>query len=61
MTLDWTVTQILDYMRTWSASQRYLQANGTDPTVPFKDELAAAWGETERIVTWPLTLLLGRK
>ncbi len=61
MTVDWTATQILDYARTWSASQRYIKATGSDPTRPYQEELVAAWGESERTVTWPLTLLLGRK
>lgn len=61
MTVEWTAAQFLDYARTWSAAQRYLTANGTDPTGPYQDELAAAWGESRRIVTWPLTLLVGRK
>ncbi|MGI9202540.1 MAG: hypothetical protein ACR2Q3_00940 [Woeseiaceae bacterium] len=61
MTADWTVQQILDYMRTWSASQRFLKANGTDPTRLHHEELAAAWGDSARTVTWPVTLLVGRK
>jgi len=61
MTVDWTVDQIVDYMRTWSASQRYIRANGTDPTSLYHAELAAAWGESTRTVTWPLTLRVGCK
>jgi len=61
MTVDWTVDQTLDYMRTWSASQRYIKDNGTDPTSPYHAELVAAWGDSARTVTWPLTLRVGRK
>ncbi len=61
MTADWTAEQILGYMRTWSAAQRYLEAKGTDPTSLYADALAAAWGKGARIVTWPITLKVGRK
>lgn len=61
MTAEWTAEQILGYTRTWSASQRYLKEKGTDPTGLYRDELAAAWGQTTRTVTWPITLKVGRR
>ncbi|MGI9262365.1 MAG: class I SAM-dependent methyltransferase [Woeseiaceae bacterium] len=61
MAVDWTVDQIVAYMRTWSASQRYIKANGTDPTSLHHAELAAAWGDSARTVTWPITLRVGRR
>jgi len=61
MTIDWTAAQILGYMRTWSASQRYLNATGTDPTSLYHYELTAAWGDATRTVTWPITLKVGRQ
>ncbi len=61
MTASWTAQQMLGYMRTWSASQRYLQEQGIDPTRLYSDELEAAWGTGARIVQWPITLKVRRK
>lgn len=60
MTANWTVEQILGYMRTWSASQRYIKDKGTDPTQQLGVELARRWGDRQRRVAWPLTLRIGR-
>jgi len=61
MQASWTAEDILAYMRTWSASQRYMAAKGADPTSHFASELSAAWGGQRRTVDWPITLWVGRK
>jgi SAM-dependent methyltransferase len=61
MQVNWTADEMLNYMRTWSATQRYLQANGSDPLVPYEQELRTRWGEGRRDLRWPLTLKAGRK
>jgi SAM-dependent methyltransferase len=62
MRCDWTLPQYLDYLRTWSATQRYLRATGDDPVTRFESVLASAWGEpnTVRAVRWPLGTRVGR-
>ena len=61
MRLEWTAFEMLSYMRTWSASQRYIQANGRDPVALFEQELDQQWGEGKRKLRWPLTLKVCRK
>jgi hypothetical protein len=61
MQLDWTADEMLSYMRTWSASQRYMQAKGSDPVALFERVLGEKWGNGKRDVRWPLTLKVGRK
>jgi SAM-dependent methyltransferase len=61
MQADWTAAEILGYMRTWSASQRYMNDNGSDPTALYADELLETWGPERRTVNWPITLRAGRK
>ena len=53
---------LLEYMRTWSASQAWERARGTDPVDVVRDDLTRAWGdpETEREVRWPLHGAIGR-
>ncbi len=61
MYASWTAADMLGYMRTWSATQRYISERGDDPTMGFCAELAAAWGSARRTVKWPITLRAGRK
>jgi SAM-dependent methyltransferase len=60
---DWTLAQYLAYLRSWSACQRRLQAEGVDAVGLLEDELTAAWGDpgAVRPVTWALTLKVGRR
>ena len=55
----WTLEQLTGYLQTWSATRRYIKANGTDPIPGFVDTLRDRWGERRR-VRWPLTVLAGR-
>ena len=56
MTVEWSVEQILGYMRTWSATRRFMQAHATDPISIHEIRLRAAWDDSVRTVRWPLTL-----
>jgi SAM-dependent methyltransferase len=62
MECRWTLAQYLAYLRTWSATQRYLRATGEDPVQALANEFAAAWGDPDRMleVRWPLGLRVGR-
>jgi SAM-dependent methyltransferase len=60
MTVRWGIDRYLAYLRSWSASQRYLQANGTDPVAIVDAELRAAWGDGEREVRWDFHVRAGR-
>jgi len=60
MKKQWAVEEMLGYLRTWSASQRYMKANGSDPVVLIQERLSRAWGEGRREVSWPLSIKIGR-
>ena len=57
----WNFAQFVAYLRSWSATQRFLKANGVDPVESVEAELAAAWGDTQtqRVVRWDLALRVG--
>lgn len=57
----WNLDQLLGYLRTWSASQRFINARGFDPVNDIEQELLPKWGEREQIhpVRWPLHLRVG--
>jgi SAM-dependent methyltransferase len=59
---DWTLAQYLAYLRSWSACQRRLAAEGVDAVGLLADAFAEAWGPaaTVRPVRWPLALRVGR-
>ena len=61
MTVQWNLDQLVGYLRTWSATQRFIAATQRDPLEEIADELRDAWGETNqtRRVIWPLTLRVG--
>ena len=60
MTADWKVVDVLGYLRTWSATQRFMAAEQRDPLSEIQEELGNAWGDRERRVAWPLTVRVGR-
>ncbi len=62
MEVRWTMEQLLGYFSTWSATNRYIKANGTNPLPGLGDKLLAIWGDVNspRLVSWPLSLRVGR-
>jgi hypothetical protein len=62
MVSDWRLDRLLGYLRTWSATQRFMAATQRDPLKEIEEELRSAWGGAEEIrrVAWPLTVRLGR-
>jgi SAM-dependent methyltransferase len=63
MALSWTLDELVGYLGTWSATQRYRADRGSDPLPTVRAALAAAWGDVgaERRVRWPLTVHACRK
>ncbi len=61
MTAQWDVARFLAYLRSWSATQRYVNENRADPVAIVEDELRAAWGaHVRRSVRWDFHLRCGR-
>ncbi|MEJ2685784.1 MAG: hypothetical protein P8124_01005 [Gammaproteobacteria bacterium] len=62
MVAHWSLGRLLSYLASWSAVQRYKDAQGPDPVALIADRLRAAWGSEERrAVRWPLALRVGVK
>jgi SAM-dependent methyltransferase len=63
MIAQWKLENLVGYLRSWSATQRFIAANDRDPLAEIADELRAAWGDPNqtRRVVWPLTLRVGLK
>ena len=63
MTEHWNLDHLFGYLRTWSSTQRFIAARGSDPLQQITDDLRNAWGDPmlTRKVTWPLVVRIGRK
>lgn len=64
MSQRWNLAQLSDYLMSWSAVQRYMEKQDSNPLQLIGQELEQAWGqdpEQELEVQWPLTLKIGRK
>lgn len=63
MSAKWSLESLLGYLRTWSATRRYIRDQGVDPTLHLKSALADAWPDASqpRAVTWPLHMRIARK
>ena len=62
METSWTLEQLLGYFSTWSATNRYIKADGRNPLEPLAAHLKRVWGDAEspRQIVWPLSLRVGR-
>ncbi len=59
---DLTLAQLLGYIGTWSAVERYREAHGQDPMRVLEANLSKVWTEpaTARRIAWPLFVRAGR-
>ena len=62
MEAEWSLDDVIGYLRTWSATKNFIAAQGFDPVVPLSTELRSAWGESKtKEVVWPLSVRVGRR
>ena len=61
--VHWSLEQLLGYFSSWSATNRYIKANGSNPIDELRAQLKPLWGAEERTrqVHWPVALRSGRK
>lgn len=58
---EWNMDQLVGYLHTWSAVQRYMTATGKDPVDLVMPDLLKAWGDPTqpRMITWPIFMRVG--
>lgn len=63
MQYEWSLQQLLGYLGSWSACQRYREANRSDPVALVAGRLGDAWGDSAgtRIVRWPVVVRVGQR
>ncbi|HEX2834264.1 MAG TPA: class I SAM-dependent methyltransferase [Thermoanaerobaculia bacterium] len=62
MTATWNVEELIAFLETWSAAQRYLERFGRRATGEIANELTNAWGDPSlrREIRFPLFVRAGR-
>lgn len=62
VTERWELARLAEFMGTWSASRKYLEATGRQAVEEVRNDLAGAWGDPRktREISWDLHLRLGR-
>ncbi|RWW92051.1 class I SAM-dependent methyltransferase [Flavobacterium cerinum] len=56
----WTFDQLIGYLETWSAVQHYTNKVGKNPVNDIKDALKISWEKSDKKVTFPLLLRIGK-
>jgi SAM-dependent methyltransferase len=60
--LEWTLADLLAYVRTWSATQRCIRDTGSDPCIGLEERLGSLWPDPQatRTIIWPIAMRCGR-
>jgi SAM-dependent methyltransferase len=63
MKVNWSLENFVGYLESWSSSRRYFLDKGKNPLDEIREKLENAWGDpaSEKLVSWPLFLRVGRK
>jgi SAM-dependent methyltransferase len=58
----WTLSRLLGFLRTWSATRKFIQREGFDPVEAVGASLGRWWPDPDepKIVRWPLYMRVGR-
>jgi ubiquinone/menaquinone biosynthesis C-methylase UbiE len=60
---QWNLPRLMGYLRTWSATARYVDAKGVDPVEALEKKLSPVWQDATSVrrISWPLAMRVGRK
>jgi SAM-dependent methyltransferase len=60
---DWSLRGLIGYIRSWSATARYVDRNAVDPAGMLEESMARIWGNPDELrrISWPLSLRIGVK
>lgn len=58
---QWTLPELLGYLRTWSATAVYAAETGHDPVTEWTSAFATAWGDdaSRQLIRWPMSVRAG--
>ena len=58
----WSLSQLLEYLNSWSAVATFKRERGLDPVAPLMEQIGKFWNPSDgtREITWPIGLRIGR-
>ena len=61
MQAEFSLERLAGYLRTWSATQRFMNVNGLDPVRELERNLASHWPKEQmlRVTSWPISIRAG--
>jgi SAM-dependent methyltransferase len=61
MEAEWSLDQVLGYLRTWSATKNFIAARDFDPVTELAETLQPFWGNPEatKMIAWPIGMRVG--
>jgi Methylase involved in ubiquinone/menaquinone biosynthesis len=59
---EWSLPELAGYLRSWSATTRYIKQKGSDPVIDFEAEMVRVWENPfqKRRLHWPFIIRAGR-
>lgn len=55
--VEWSFEQFIGYLRSWSATQKFIKEKNTDPLIDFSATLQEVWSPSQKMkVTFPIFL-----
>jgi len=60
MQVTWTLAELMGYLFTWSATQRFIATHGVNPLETLAEQMAPHWPSDRVLMTWPITMRVGR-
>lgn len=62
LTAEWTLAELLGYVRTWSGTARHARRTGRDPAADAEPRFLRAWGDpaVRRTMRWRIAIRAGR-
>ena len=57
---EWNLAQLLGYLSSWSATERYRQATGKNPLAALEETLRPVFPDSPLELRWPIALRAGR-
>ncbi len=57
----WSLDDFLGYLKTWSATARFIEQNKQNPVDMWSEKFKSAWGgDAKKEIVWPVTVLVGK-
>ncbi|MFM9836935.1 MAG: class I SAM-dependent methyltransferase [Cyclobacteriaceae bacterium] len=60
MNFEWTLAELAGYINTWSAVQKFIQLNQSNPVDELINSIQPHWESERKLVTFPLFMRLGK-